>query len=191
MTEPADFHPTSVESAAMSQMLAAGPSWETGAASSSTELAQLKEECSFLRQTVEAQAKLAEEKETATQRKHQEDMANFEAMLNKRMDEKLQQHSEENRAHLSAIMDEKLQMTFDAAAAHTSKVVQNSQKEITESMNMMLSGFLTKLDLNKGKARRGKKTDAEMPTAPETSSSSSSDDDEQTRTRGQKRTKGK
>ena len=54
VTESADFHPTSVESAAMSQMPAAGPSWETGAASSSMELAQLKEECTFLRQTVEA-----------------------------------------------------------------------------------------------------------------------------------------
>ena len=175
----------------MSQMLAVGPLWETSAASSSTELAQLKEECSFLRQTVEAQARLAEEKDSAMQRKHQEDMANFEAMLNQRMDEKLQQHSEENRAHLSAIMDEKLRMTFDAAAAHTSTVVQNSQKEITDSMNTMLSGFLSKLDLNKGKTKKGKKTDAEMPAAPESSPSSTSEDEEKTRTGGQKRTKGK
>ena len=117
-------------------------------------------------------------------------MAKFEAMLNQRMDEKLQQHSEENRAHLSAMMEEKLKLTFDASAAHTSAVVQSSQREITteltNTMNALLGGFMDKFQ----KKERRKKKDEEMP-VPSSSDSSTSEEDKEVRPKSQKRTKGR
>ena len=159
-----------------------------GAASSSTDLSALKDGYQWLRQTVESQALKAAERERLAEEKHREEMAKFEAMLNQRMDEKLQQHSEENRVHLSAMMEEKLKLTFDAAAAHTSSVVQNSQKqittELTNTMNTLLGGFMDKLQ----KKERRKKKDEEM-SVPSSTNPSSEEDEVQPKS--QKRTKGR
>ena len=168
------------------------------ASSSSSDLTALQQECEWLRRAVEDQAKIAAEKEAQAITRQREDMQKFEAMLNQRMDEKLQQHTEENRIHLSAMMEEKLKLTFDASAAHTSAVVQSSQKEITaeltNTMQNLLGGFLSKID---GKAREKKRAtkstkakDEDMSPSPSSSDSDGSDGQRSSQQRGQKRTKG-
>ena len=168
------------------------------ASSSSSDLTALQQECEWLRRTVEDHAKTVAEKEAQAITRQREDMQKFEAMLNQRMDEKLQQHTEENRIHLSAMMEEKLKLTFDASAAHTSAVVQSSQKEITaeltNTMQNLLGGFMSKLDGKTREKKRATKStkakDEDMSPSPSSSDSDGSDGQRSSQQRGQKRTKG-